>query len=632
MIIIHFFALSGLCVMGACFVGLGKKRPDIPAGWIVSMFGLALALRLIASALSVGFPSDTACFSAWANRICETGPMGFYSKDVFTDYPPGYIYILWPIGMVYRALGLEYCSAPHLLLLKFPSVLSDMACGVLLYRETQVRTSKSQACFLCAAYLFNPAIFLNSAVWGQVDSLTALIALIVCICLTRQRLYPAYIAYGMGILIKPQILFLSPVLLLGTVHWIWADRKALLPRFLHCLFRCLSVALGGVILCLPFGISTVLEQMTSTLASYPYASMNAYNLWSLLGLNLVSQDEAFLGVPYHFFGMAAVIVTIVLTLLLGWKKRKGVTSYPFLAAFTISYIFLFSVRMHERYLYPALALLLLAYVYRPLKLTYLCYAAFSIMHFYNTADVLYFYDPASIDRKALTTLLPALGMVMSGILLGYISYRYYRHDTGSGKGSSTLPSYGGALPGRFSTGTKPAASRKSFCLGKADFFWMCAITALYGCFALYDLGDRTAPATAFDMAQGESVTLEFQEKAPSEVSYYIAPWQQRSFTLEGKWEADAQWAPLGEVSLQNVFTWQKASLDASAPYLRLTLASDQASLLELVFLDESGQILVPGNAGDYPALFDEQTLYPENFSFRSGMYFDEIYHGRTAYE
>ncbi|MCM1063503.1 MAG: phospholipid carrier-dependent glycosyltransferase [Eubacterium sp.] len=45
-----------------------------------------------------------------------------------------------------------------------------------------------------------------------------------------------------------------------------------------------------------------------------------------------------------------------------------------------------------------------------------------------------------------------------------------------------------------------------------------------------------------------------------------------------------------------------------------------------------GNVLAPANASDYPALFDEQSLYPERASFRNSMYFDEIYHGRTAYE
>ena len=53
-----------------------------------------------------------------------------------------------------------------------------------------------------------------------------------------------------------------------------------------------------------------------------------------------------------------------LTVLLGLRGRGSKDRYPFLAAFTVITVFLFSVRMHERYLYPALALLMLAYICR----------------------------------------------------------------------------------------------------------------------------------------------------------------------------------------------------------------------------------------------------------------------------
>ena len=62
------------------------------------------------------------------------------------------------------------------------------------------------------------------------------------------------------------------------------------------------------------------------------------------------------------------------------------------------------------------------------------------------------------------------------------------------------------------------------------------------------------------------------------------------------------------------------------------MTDNDASLIELVFLDANGNITRPLNADAYPTLFDESDLYPERYSFRNSMYFDEIYHARTAYE
>lgn len=630
MLFIHLGALSGIFIMGGCYLASRRNRPAPGTGGFAALFLAAFVLRLAAASLSEGFGTDTACFAAWAERICQVGPGSFYSPEVFSDYPPGYLYVLWLLGSVRRLLGFGYYSAAHLVLLKLPSILCDLACAWLLGREAAGRLGRRQAFFLCAAWLFHPAVLLNSSLWGQVDSLLALAAVAMCVCLIRGRMYPAYIAFGLGLLVKPQMVFLGPVLLVGTIDRIRASRQAesasFLPELLHCLFQCLSVALGGIILCMPFGLSNVVAQLTDTLGSYPYAAVNACNLWGLLGLNWISQDNAFLGIPYRFFGMAAIAAAVALTVFLGLRGKSSRANYPFLAAFTVITVFLFSVRMHERYLYPALALLMLAYIHRPLAETYGCFLGFGILHFYNTAQVLFFYDPAAYDRKSIFILLVSAGMLLCGALFYRIAVRHYSGmaETDGASGSSAARSH--------PRGAVPRRSRRAPAFRLADILCMLFITALYSCFALYDLGEIEAPATAFDMEQNQCIELYFGSTAPASLSYYIAPWHGRTFRIEGKEGADQNWFYLGELSLHNVFTWQAAALETSAPCLRLTLTDSQASLLELVFTDQAGNRLVPENAADYPALFDEADLYPDAFTFRNGMYFDEIYHGRTAYE
>ena len=213
----------------------------------------------------------------------------------------------------------------------------------------------------------------------------------------------------------------------------------------------------------------------------------------------------------------------------------------------------------------------------------------------------------------------------------------------------------------------PRPSRKAGPLRLTDLVCILIITAVYSCCALHVLGDRQAPVTSYDMTQNQSIELSFEGNAPCELWYYIAPWHGRTFHLEGRTDADAQWVPLEDITLKNVFTWQKQTLDGTSTHLRFTLTDTQASLLEWVFLDKNGRILTPGFSVSCENLFDEASLfpalfpdlpaplslraglsalaeasgipagsslqvYPEAGSFRNSMYFDEIYHGRTAYE
>ena len=94
--------------------------------------------------------------------------------------------------------------------------------------------------------------------------------------------------------------------------------------------------------------------------------------------------------------------------------------------------------------------------------------------------MLFFYDPAAYDRRSASILLVSAGMLLCGALFYRTAYRHY----------------GGMAPGL--RGAPPQRSCGRLSLNKADVFCMLAITALYGCFALYDLGEREAPVTCLE--------------------------------------------------------------------------------------------------------------------------------------
>lgn len=634
MLYIYVAALGGLFLFGFCFTraasGLVREQTrTVSARRAVPLLIItALLVRLFAACLSRGFDTDINCFASWADRIYRLGPGGFYSPDVFTDYPPGYMYLLWGIGALRDLLGIEYGALPHLILLKLPSILCDLGCGFIVYRETRKKYSHSRAFFLSAAYLFNPAVILNSAVWGQVDSVFTLVLACMCLSLVKERLVPAYVCFFAALFIKPQALFLAPVLLFAVLDQIILKDFGVVNLLRHFAYGIL-VLCAAALLCAPFGLSNVLAQYTSTVASYPYAAVNAYNLWGFLGLNWIGQTQTFMSLPYYIYGYGAVLLSVAFAAIFSLKKRSDREKYPLLGAFLTVSFFVFSVRMHERYLYPAMLFLLLAYLYRPSRKLAVCYTGFSLLHFCNVAHVLYFYNPHSYDRTAPAILLISLGMLALTVYFYRYFFRLCGEPAGRGQADdeSPLPAFlmRRALP-------KPRPSLPARRLKAAEWVCMLAITVLYACFALHDLGDRVSPVTTYDMEQGQSLVLDFGEGTPRALSYYIAPWHHRVFTLEGRRAPEDEWVHLGEVTLENVFTWQELSIEAGVPHLRLTLEDTQASLTELVFLDVDGNVVTPVNAGDYAALFDEQALHPEYSSFRNSMYFDEVYHARSAYE
>lgn len=622
MLLIHITAaISLFFLIFSFYLANGKSKPNQRIGLFL-LFTVALCIRLTAAALSRGFGNDTACFAAWADRMFQVGPAGFYSNEMFTDYPPGYMYLLYPIGALRTILGIEYYSTLHLLLLKIPSVICDMVCAYLLYRESAKKLSGNLPLILCAAYLFNPAVILNSSIWGQADSVYTLALVIMCLMLIQGRMIPSYVAFCIGVLIKPQMLIFSPVLFVGMLdHLIFRDFsvKKLLTNVVGGL---LSIG-GFFVLCLPFGLDNVLPQYFSTISSYPYAAVNAYNFWGMFGLNWVSQENTIFGITYHSIGTVFLVLTITTVIFIGIRRKNDSEKYAFLCAFLMTFVFVFSVRMHERYLYPAVIMMLFACVYKPSRKLYISYGLFTILHFYNTAHVFFLYDPSNYDRKATVILLVSAGFVLSSVLFAHITRELYLCKKGMAENDCL------SEPLKICRMPSPSVPVKK--LVKADFMILICITLVYSCVALYDLGDRKAPVTTYNLSQNETIVLDFGSVHPSAVSYYIAPWHDRHFTITGTTSKDTGESK-EEICFNTVFTWKSVPINCTDSRIFLTLNDENASILELVFQDEAGHPILPDNSEDYPALFDEQTLFPERSTFRNSMYFDEIYHARTAYE
>ena len=669
---IHLFALLSLLLCGVCYTGFQNSSHFRNTGsrrsLLLLVFGGALLLRLLLAYTTHGFSNDIACFAAWADRIFTLGPGQFYSAETFTDYPPGFMYVLYLVGALRSLLQIPYYSDLHILLLKMPAILCDIACGFLLYREAVKRLhfSELQGIFVSSAYLFQPAIILNSSCWGQVDSVYTLMVILMCLFLMEGNMLPAYAVYGLGILLKPQMLIFTPVLLAGIWDHVFLHDFSW-RKFFYNLCGGLSVICGMFLLCAPFGLTAAISQYTSTLGSYEYAAINAYNFWGLLGMNWIDQNTIFLFLPCKTWGTIVILLIVLFTFLIAARCRKEPSRYFCLGAFIILTMFLFSVRMHERYMYPALALLLFCCLYRPSTPLWKCFSGFAVLHFYNTANVLYHYDPQNYDRKAPIILLVSAGMLCCLYYFYKIIWKYYVHgEAGAATDAKPQPTIGRRASGHtastrsaaglgqrlreyFLSPLEPIPSEERIHFTKPDLCLLLAIGILYSCFALYDLGDRKAPTTTYDMSgELQAIELEFPEDAlPVTMASYLAPWHQRHFGMDVKSNAEDSWTYLGEIILNNVFTWQDVSLQdlltqatenstsdmsATTRYLRLSLTDNDASLIELVFLDANGNITRPLNADAYPTLFDESDLYPERYSFRNSMYFDEIYHGRTGYE
>ncbi len=141
--------------------------------------------------------------------------------------------------------------------------------------------------------------------------------------------------------------------------------------------------------------------------------------------------------------------------------------------------------------------------------------------------------------------------------------------------------------------------------------------------SLTNLGDFTAPQNP-EVVQGtKTYTVQVEGEATSLWIYPEINWNGQLIVT------DSRGTELVNQTLDygNVFHWLSLPVTANESY---TITLTDASVMELAFKNDAGECLpVTCESG---ALFDEQTQVPDTISYKNSMYFDEIYHGRTAYE
>jgi dolichyl-phosphate-mannose--protein O-mannosyl transferase/Gpi18-like mannosyltransferase len=319
-----------------------------------------------------GFKTDVGTFEAWAISLAEKGFGQFYAHAGFADYPPGYFYILAAVGHLWEGLFKGFDSQLAILraLVKLPAILADLGVGALLYAIARRYASTGVAIGAAALYLLNPAIIYNSALWGQVDSISGGLALLAIYLLLRSDDAPpnaavnwwivdGWLAFAYSMLIKPQAAVLLPLL----VAFAFLDSARRGTRLRSTGLGIGAGVLLALILSVPFHpgnpidtLRWLFERYSYGSNVYAYNSVNAFNLWALRGQmwqpDTPQADTYYLFrlIPQYVWGIGLVVAALALTV---WRYAQERTSRALLESCAIATIafFILATRMHERYLF-----------------------------------------------------------------------------------------------------------------------------------------------------------------------------------------------------------------------------------------------------------------------------------------
>lgn len=354
-----------------------------PAAVFFFFLSAAFILRIILAPVIEGYPSDIACFKGWAGMAAAKGLPGFYLSESFVDYPPGYIYILYLIGLLRKLFSLSFDSTALLILIKSPAIIADMITSLIIFRAGKKEIGFASASLLSLFYAFNPAVIFDSTIYGQVDSVFVLLLLISLMFVYKDKLPGAAVVFVIAVLIKPQALIFSPVILFAFI-----SRKSFRTFFVSALLAVVTFA----VVILPFSLKQgplwIFKLYKSTLSSYPYASLNAPNLFTLFGANWIDETGTFFIFSYRVWSFIFIITIVAFSAFLYFKSRfKSRLFYT--AMFIMACVFTLCSKMHERYLFPILVLAVLSYVYTKEKRVLFILTGFSFTFLVNVAMVLH---------------------------------------------------------------------------------------------------------------------------------------------------------------------------------------------------------------------------------------------------
>jgi dolichyl-phosphate-mannose-protein mannosyltransferase len=245
-------------------------------------------------------------------------------------------------------------------------ILSDLLIAVVLFAVISGRRDRASGCAAAALYLFNPGTIANSALWNY-DSIPSLLILatVVLAGLAFERgqgrwLVAASCFAALALATKLQAVMILPALgLLCLLYGSWRNLLFCAMAFLGIT----AVAYGPWLLAGRFDYPH--KVFVLSFQDYPVTHVNSFNLWGLWFQMPVT--TRIMGITAESWGRLGLIVTlVVVTVPLVLRRRsllagaRGYSTVALVSAYVCFAAFMVLTRMHERYVAPAVALMILA--------------------------------------------------------------------------------------------------------------------------------------------------------------------------------------------------------------------------------------------------------------------------------
>ncbi|TMC79523.1 MAG: phospholipid carrier-dependent glycosyltransferase [Chloroflexi bacterium] len=382
---------------------------------IAGVIALGVIVRLLA-VRAQGFPTDVGTFQAWAERLAQIGPGRFYEPGYFSDYPPAFLYVLWPLGALFDGEFLR-------LAVKAISIPADIGIALLAARVLWRTAGRTAAIAAAAAWSLQPGPIFAGPYWGQVDAVGTLPLFGSIVAAGSRRWWLAGALGALAALVKPQ--FGIGILVIAAAAAFEFIRESRLRPMAETLGAAGATA---YLLSVPFWgadptrvAAELVRLVRSASETYPYTSLYAFNAWSVFFDFWKSDADLVV-----WGGVLLAIGMVLAVVPLWWRRDTGMLLAC--AVFAGLAFYFLPTRAHERYLFPVFALALpLAAARWRLWLPYAALAvAFALSLYYAFTRYAQYVD-LRVPQIIEATLFSRAGQIgIALVMMGAAAYLVWR--------------------------------------------------------------------------------------------------------------------------------------------------------------------------------------------------------------
>lgn len=407
-----FFTLFFLAFVLRIFLSFNSKHGDMYNNWDWGQGAWTYGLSQVYDVPQHAWPHS------WPNQ--PPGSLYLHAVSYWLSTSVGYV--IWHPGITVKILPSHFIwwwevSGP-LISLKLPSIFADFAIAWVILRFGKLWHRPKTAALVALIYLFNPALWYNSAFWGQTDSVVAALSLLSLVFLLEGRLILSPIFLGLSLITKASWI---PIVPLYLFYW-WKNYRSDWPKIFlaPAVFFLLALPFHPH-LDLPVWFTQVyLTRIISGESSW--ITVIAFNFWNLFF------PSSYTPVTTPIFGIPAIyiawtIVAVFLALILKYYSRKPSREKFIYACMLLFFvIFLFAPKMLQRYLYPVFPLLSVVLIFTRRKIYWLIYGLISFCYLANMYYL--WWAPGNPALENFYT--PAFTKGISIIYLAAFTYLYVK--------------------------------------------------------------------------------------------------------------------------------------------------------------------------------------------------------------